>query len=1042
MKRSLIEPYLNHSKQNSKIRKTNDRLSIHINNENIENTNNTSNNTSRNQLNSQFSVKTSVSTNHNSNLYLMDANISCTRSSINYNLAIHTDNLSKNESNSTSIENENEDFSDSESFEYEMDNIEPINEENNETNCIIDLELDEIENEIDMADKSNDTENSLNKNSSLNNNESVTINNDLLPNNISDRNNQREIHNLPKPVELLEVIDNNNVETINNRTIEHRRNKFTSIIFKKTKTSFSINKEFQGKINSNDNDKTFVIEYETIKPGPNERNSKFLCKRCNVIFETSHKFQNHFKEHFSLKCFCGVIKVNIAQIRKCCKKNKCNKDNPMSYTPPPPPPQQQQQTTIELLDNDLEVNDNNQINVGFVVPKNYLDNFVHEIPNNRKSKKKKTSFHRWSNSDRTVSFYGYPKKELYKHHIWTKQLTDINLENAPQDHDSVELYKLLGNYRNNCSPRATHVHSYISRFFKMLYYYKGLELNEVNYNDFFNIEYFEIFFKHYGETHEPNTVQNQLDYHKIVINHLMINPDIGKKYRNEYHAIRNRCGQLYSKYGAIGHTSKLLFSKDHSNTTGNAVSLQSTHLKELNRGTMLSDNEINAFFHILLINFKNSINIINIINPEKVNDNDLKINSKFYKSIFMNMQLVTYHLFGIACFGQRAQIVKYTNIKSFAVMENIFGYIPWNEKTQRQDKIIPLPSWLIPVYAIQRRIRKLLLRFNNPFFNDVNSNSNTTDENIQFLSVFINENGFPFAEKDFNAAIHIFRYIFGDFSISFSRTYRRGLFTLYVSQNFDRFYKLLNVDDSKMTELMSKSFNTSSDIIKKFYVRSNSIKKTHELASAIRSSLIGPENSLLFNKYELSEEFCDNLEITNIKYYENPTNRNYIVFDQKNNIFKEISNEKELNIIPIEDLILIKYDKYINNGIPYFKQPKISSLKKYTRPIKFLGINDPQDESILYFKLNENENRINTNNNNFLTTLNKDSIIKPLQIINHRAEEKEDEVFINERCEFLILWDDNSESYENYFSFEFNQFKRLKESYILRLYNEKRIGLI
>ena len=32
-----------------------------------------------------------------------------------------------------------------------------------------------------------------------------------------------------------------------------------------------------------------------------------------------------------------------------------------------------------------------------------------------------------------------------------------------------------------------------------------------------------------------------------------------------------------------------------------------------------------------------------------------------------------------------------------------------------------------------------------------------------------------------------------------------------------------------------------------------------------------------------------------------------------------MSNEKELYIIPIEDLILIKYDKDINNGILYFK---------------------------------------------------------------------------------------------------------------------------
>ena len=798
-----------------------------------------------------------------------------------------------------------------------------------------------------------------------------------------------------------------------------------------------------------------------------------MCENCGKKYNSFHNFNTHLGNHFSLKCYCGKIKPSIASLRKCCYRNGCNNKNISS----------------------LELNPENDIEIVFKVPDNYLETFAHKIKvtasidllndnnneedNNEEennngdeiivNKNKITKFKdnkeitylkrkssRWKHNDETQVFRGYNIDEIKKHHPWVEQLEIVNEASAPQTMDSKRLKKINGRLRNNCAPRAGHTNSFICRYIKFLYYYKNLNINEVIPDDFFNMEYFEVFFKFYGDSHSSSTLSNQLDCYKIVIRFLIQNENLSKKFKHRLNPIFNRCKDLKHHFRGISKTSNFQFNSNGNITNSCSKKLASTHLIELNKGRMLSGNEMLSLFHFLLLNFKNISIIWNIIEKSEegtISDDDLYENADFWKSLLMNMQLITFHLYGIALYGQRAQISQYSIIHNFVYMEGIFGYAPYNEKTERRDKIIPLPNWFIPIFALQKKLRLVLLKYNCIKYNPSIIVKNEINKEVtNYDSAFINENGLPFTRHDFSNVIHIFKYIFCDYSISFSRSYRRGLFTLYVSSNFDRFIKLLNINETEMMNLMSRTYNTSEEIINKYYVRSNSIVETHKLSTAIRSSLIGNENSDILNRYELDNDICDELGINIVEYSENPTKRNYIKFDAKNNIFKMYLDKKLIQNIDLKDTILIKFDK--KNKIPIFIQPKINGLKKIPNRktiVKYIGINPIKDYSKLsinFCNFSNNNNNIDNlslniiefYNENILNNGNNSNLNnKPMQILTHKSEKENDEKYISFDCYFLIYWDDGTESWENNYNFDSFVFQSLYDKYILKLMKNKKL---
>ena len=820
---------------------------------------------------------------------------------------------------------------------------------------------------------------------------------------------------LPTPFEIIlnktgEVIYNantiNNEEIIispilekedktpNNQLLSNTspNNQVMANMFTKTENTYSLNEEFRGNIV--DNKDGFTIKFKKVK---NNRSYIYFCERCNQNFSNAGKFVGHFGSHFKMKCYCKKDFNSVSGIRKCCSKNDC----------------------ANLYKNTLPFNPDIQIDIGYQVPDDYLSNFVHEIPSKQR---KPTKDARWTLKDETKVFKGYKYDELEFHHKWVKNLKLDNFKKTTQDKDSVLMFQTEGHYRYNCTPRASCVSSFISRFFKFLYYYKGLKLNEVSYADFFNFEYFEVFFKYYIDTHQPGTIGNNIDNYKIVIRYLNQNIDVSKQYNAEFVGLENRCMILAGIQAARAKTSKYFVVDNKTSSSGNAASLLSTHLEELNLGRMLSEEEMCGIFHYLILNFKNISTLMNIITVQRISEEDLKVNSLYWQSLLMNMQFFTYQLFGLCFFGQRAQITKYLNIDNFVAMENILGYVPTGEKTIRKDTIIPMPNWIIPIYLVQLKIRTLLLKMAPKLYDSDNSEIKN-----DYRSLFINIEGKPFTIHNFTSAMHCFKYIYSDISVSFSRSYRRGVFTLYVSANFDRFYSLLNIDDSRMMNLLSKAFNTSETIIKKYYIRSNSISRINELTSTIRSSFIGDENQMNFDKYELSSEFCKDANIKEVKYQDNPTTRKYITYDNKNSKFNLLDNGKLIQSIDPYDVITLKIDD--NLKIPMFKQPNIPNLAELNKNQTFIGVYKLSDISKISINFNDNET---------LTSLQRyfnSSDVTPKQILKHKSDNIEYMKTIDmKNCLFLILWSNDTTSWEKNYFFSSSKFKDMYEKYIMKLF--------
>ena len=858
----------------------------------------------------------------------------------------------------------------------------------------------------------------------------ISSNEDTLDNDfIIDSNNKKD--NKQQPTSKIKTYNTNSKKNIHSP----RFGKFVSIVFNKNKNQYEVNKNHQGNILDNDenddNKNNFIIKYnrDYISKG----NIKFICLRCDKSYGSSHDFQNHFQNHFTLRCFCGKECKSISLIKSCCSRNNCNK-----------------------YDN-LSINEENQIDILYQVPENYMDLMINKI--NINNSRKNNDDYRWKINKDTIIFKGYESFEIKNHHNWINILSNLNIDRTNQDNDSIIIKKNTGKYRQNCYGRSSNVESFIGRYFKFIWHMYDKKLNEVSYKDFFNDKIFETFFKFYSDTHSESTTMNQMDYYKIVIKYLTSNFDVSKEFKYKSDSLHKRCSQIRSKLSnKLNSSSKYILTTKSTigSSSGSANELLSTHLQELNEGKMLCEDEMFGLFNFLFYNFKNISLFINLINFDNINindndNNDFHINIEFYKSLFLNFQIVTYHLFGIALYGQRSQIVKYSNINRFVMMEDIFGYIPSTEKILRKDKVIPLPNWLIPIFVIQKKIRNLLLYINSDYNNNNNNlnyndfinkyNTPIIDDNNYIIdkyeSVFINNFGKPFTEKNFNNMTHIFKFIYCNFSISFSRSYRRGLFTLYVSENFNRFYDLLGIDDSRMINLISKSFNTSEDIIKKYYIRSNSIKKTNKLTSTIRSELIGNENDYFFNNnfnvYELNDKLCENLNIKKIKYSDYPTTRNYILFDSKNKSFNVMFKDEIKKSLNINDILLIKLD---NDGIPILNIPEIPNLFKIKRFKCFISIKEPLDKSLLSL----NFKNIGLNDSLSSLSLSNRSILNPIQIINHKSDDDYHYRTISkENCKFLILWDDSTETWEDYFIFQTNIFKKLLSSYINLLFNSNKL---
>ena len=776
-----------------------------------------------------------------------------------------------------------------------------------------------------------------------------------------------------------------------------KSNNHMAIIFSKTDNSYTLHKDFRGIIV--DGKEGYIIKFRKVKEN---KNSYYFCERCEKHFLNCGKFVGHFGSHFKMKCYCEKEFNSLSGIRKCSNKNDCS----------------------NFYKNKFQFNPDNQIEIGYYVPDDYLTKFKYQIPS---KKRKPTQDARWTLSDHTIVFKGYSTNELEFHHKWVRRFREDNYKKTNQDKDSRIMYENEGRYRSNCTPRASCASSLIARFFKFLYFYKGLEINEVSYRDFFNFEYFEVFFRYYSDTHEPGTIGNNIDNYKIVLNYINQNIDVFKEYNAEFNSLVHRCIVIAGIQVAKSKTSKYFVVDNKSNPSGNAATLLSTHLEELNAGRMLSEDEMCGIFHYLMINFKNISTIMDIITLQRISDDDLNINNLYWQSLLMNMQFYTYHLFGLAFFGQRAQITKYLNIDNFVAMENILGYVPTGEKTSRKDSIIPIPNWIIPIYLVQLKIRKLLLKMAPKLYDN-----NKCEIKNDYRSLFINSDGKPFTIRNFNDAIHAFKYMYADISVSFSRSYRRGVFTLYVSANFDRFYSLLNIDDSRMMSLLSKAFNTSETIIKKYYIRSNSIARVNDLTSSIRSSFIGDENQMNFDKYELSSEFCKDANIKEVKYHDNPTGRSYICYDNKNSKFNLMENEKLIKLIDPYDVITLKIDEKLK--VPMFKIPNIPNLSPLKKNKAFIGVNEPIDINKISIRFNDNGSLLSLQRQ-----INSSDII-PKQILSHKSDNNEHMKKIDiHNCLFKILWSNNTSSWENNYYICSSKFNELYEKYIMKLFKESKL---
>lgn len=93
-------------------------------------------------------------------------------------------------------------------------------------------------------------------------------------------------------------------------------------------------------------------------------------------------------------------------------------------------------------------------------------------------------------------------------------------------------------------------------------------------------------------------------------------------------------------------------------------------------------------------------------------------------------------------------------------------------------------------------------------------------KHLDYESMWITREGESFKAGKFKRCRELLSYIYNTkISISESQTYRRGMFTKYMSENLNKFYSMFGYDDSQMIFQMVKSFNTGEDCIKKSYCR-------------------------------------------------------------------------------------------------------------------------------------------------------------------------------------------------------------------------------
>lgn len=283
-------------------------------------------------------------------------------------------------------------------------------------------------------------------------------------------------------------------------------------------------------------------------------------------------------------------------------------------------------------------------------------------------------------------------------------------------------------------------------------------------------------------------------------------------------------------------------------------------------------------------------------------------------------------LFAIGFYGQRSQINVFCNVEAFVCQEETLVYVPETEKTYRPDSVIPCPSWLIPVFLLHRdKIRKILAVISFQKLGII-VNAMWLSRDGNFISV---QNRNRFVIRYFTYLIN--RYAF----FSEAKTLRRGIFTKYVSSNFDRFYDLLGFDDNQMVHQLAKALNTSESIIHRHYVRSNSISKSAKLINTIRTDVIHDSNVTdFFEPVYLDNSSCESLGIPIIDYATVPTKRSYIML--RNNTFVSMFQDKEEYTVSSEDVLMFS----LLDGIPHFKIPKFRNLVRIpgypSRPF-FLG---------------------------------------------------------------------------------------------------------
>ena len=497
----------------------------------------------------------------------------------------------------------------------------------------------------------------------------------------------------------------------------------------------------------------------------------------------------------------------------------------------------------------------------------------------------------WSheNRKRQPSFKQDDIIQIPELHSFLQEL--LIAESGTLNAEEIKRFELKGIIPEGKCPQLRVVSSTLGRYLKFISLKYSIALDDLSVLDIINsnkLHTWILFLRQKLERCEK-TIGNNVGHLVLFCQFLLQDSKFSRRYGpelNSFLAAAKTIGKFNRRNITISH---LL----HSTQEG-----RSQYDVELEKGGILADDEIKALFKWLNLNFnKIAIDLINsfgeYVSPIQY------IYAKHHGYLPLSLvkyliyaQGICYHLFAFALLGQRAQINTRLLVRRFGYYKDndrqIFFYSPESEKVQRKDFGIVMLPWIMKVFYIQALYIRPVLKMLKGI-----------DKNDPHLWIGMT--------RIFQ--LRFFQPIYNnDLTISESRTWRRTIFTKFISRNLDfsTSPKLAQLD-SMISTFMEAKYNVSHGIMCMYYNRQQPWDIHIAMQEVIQEQVIGQVEIDSIDSQQLLDLIEEGaLQVVQSNKY--PKSRGYIIINQQNTSFSCFTKGGQATEVTFEDSIMFSKD--------------------------------------------------------------------------------------------------------------------------------------